>query len=102
MPSSLANDDLNFLLQRSVEEILKSEDPLVFMQWFQRDAEPIAPNFFAPFSGNPDALRSFKPLFARYIWNRTALPGNHFRPLPLPKPERNAPCPCGSGKKYKQ
>jgi len=102
MPSSLANDDLDFLLQRSVAEILKSEDPLVFQQWFQRYAEAIAPNFFAPFNGNPDALRSFKPLFARYIWNRTALPGNHFRPLPLPRPERNAPCPCGSGKKYKQ
>lgn len=102
MPSSLANDDLDFLLQRSVQEILKSEDPLVFQQWFQRYAEPIAPGFFAPFSDNPEALRSFKPFFARYIWNRTALPGNRFRPLPLPKPERNAPCPCGSGKKYKQ
>jgi hypothetical protein len=102
MPSSLANDDLDFLLQRSVEEILKSEDPLVFQQWFQRYAEPIAPNFFVPFSGNPEALKSFKPIFARYIWNRTALPGNNFRPLPIPKPERNQPCPCGSGKKYKQ
>jgi hypothetical protein len=102
MPSSLADDDLDFLLQRSVAEILKSEDPLAFHQWFLRYAEPIAPNFFAPFSGNPEALKSFKPVFARYIWSRTALPGNHFRPLPLPKPERNAPCPCGSGKKYKQ
>lgn len=75
---------------------------MLFQQWFLRYAEPIAPNFFAPFSGNPDAMRSFKPVFARYIWDRTALPGNHFRPLPLPKPERNASCPCGSGKKYKQ
>lgn len=102
MSSSLANDDLDFLLQRCVGEILKSEDPLAFQQWFHRYAEVIAPNFFVPFSGNSEALRSFKPMFARYIWNRTALPGNHFRPQPLPKPERNAPCPCGSGRKYKQ
>lgn len=102
MPSSLADDDLDFLLQRCVGVILRTEDPLAFQQWFQRHAESIAPNFFVPFSGNPEALRSFKPMFARYIWNRTALPGNHFRPQPLPKPERNAPCICGSGKKYKQ
>jgi len=102
MSASLANDDLDFLLQRSVQEILKSEDAVLFQQWFLRYAEAIAPNFFAPFRGNPDAMRSFKPIFARYIWDRTALPSNHFRPLPLPKPERNAACPCGSGKKYKQ
>jgi len=102
MPTSLADDDLEFLLQRCVGEILKSEDALAFQQWFHRYAEAVAPNFFAQFSGHADELRSFKPMFARYIWNHTALPGNHFRPLPLPKPERNAPCPCGSGQKYKQ
>lgn len=97
-----ANDDLSFLLDRSVAFILKSEDPDAFLRWFGEYAQQIAPGFFLPFGGHPGAVRSFVAFFARYIWNRTALPGNHFRPRPLPKPERNAPCPCGSGRKYKQ
>lgn len=96
-----ANDDLSFLLDRSAAFILKSEDADAFLRWFGESAQRIAPGFFAPLT-NHDALHSFKAFFARYIWNRTALPGNHFRPRPLPKPERNAPCPCGSGRKYKQ
>lgn len=96
-----ANNDLSFLLDRSVAFILKSEDPDAFLRWFGEYAQQIAPGFFAPLT-NPDGLHSFKAFFARYIWNRTTLPGNHFRPRPLPKPERNTLCPCGSGYKYKQ
>lgn len=96
------NDDLSFLLDRSVAFILKSEDPDAFLRWFGEYAQQIAPGFFRQFDCNPEARQSFMSFFARYIWNRTALPGNHFRPRPLPKPERNAPCPCGSGRKYKQ
>jgi len=99
MPSPLANDDLEFLLRRSVEEILKTEDHTAFCEWFNRYAEAVSPNFFAQLV--PEARLPFKGFFSRYIWNRTALPGNHFRPRLIPKPERNAPCPCGSGKKYK-
>jgi tetratricopeptide (TPR) repeat protein len=97
-----ANDDLEFLLARSVAVILKSENPELFLHWFGNYAQPLAPNFFRQFGAHSEALRSFAAFFARYIWNRTALPGNHFRPLPLPNPERNAPCLCGSGRKYKQ
>ena len=99
MATPLTNDDLEFLLIRSVEEILKTEDHTAFFEWFNRYAEAVAPVFFTKLV--PAARPSFKGFFSRYIWNRTALPGNHFRPRPLPKPERNAPCPCGSGKKYK-
>ncbi|MDP2760502.1 MAG: SEC-C domain-containing protein [Sideroxyarcus sp.] len=99
MPSPLANDDLDFLLRRSVEEILKTEDHTAFSVWFNRYAEAVSPNFFAQLV--TEARPSFKGFFSRFIWNRTALPGNHFRPRPIPKPERNASCPCGSGKKYK-
>lgn len=102
MSSPLSNDDLEFLLQRSVAQILKSEDPIQFFRWFEQSAEIIAPNFFGAFADGKEALRSFKSYFSRYIWNRTHLPSNHFRPRPLPKPERNAPCVCGSGLKYKQ
>jgi len=97
-----ANDDLSFLLDRSVAFILKSEDPDAFLRWFGEYAQQIAPGFFRQFGGHPEAMRSFMSFFARYIWNRTPLPVNHFRPRALPKPERNAPCPCGSGRKYKQ
>ncbi|TAJ76422.1 MAG: SEC-C domain-containing protein [Gallionellaceae bacterium] len=102
MTTLAPNDDLEFLLQRSVAQILKSEDPAQFLRWFEQSAEAIAPNFFSAFVDGAEALRGFKSFFARYVWNRTHLPGNHFRPLPLPKPERNAPCVCGSGLKYKQ
>lgn len=102
MTTLAPNDDLEFLLQRSAAQILKSEDPAQFLRWFEQSAETIAPNFFSAFADGAEALRGFKSFFARYVWNRTHLPGNHFRPLPLPKPERNAPCVCGSGLKYKQ
>jgi hypothetical protein len=95
------NNDLEFLITRSVSVILKSEDENEFLHWFDLYAEDIAPNLFEKFQTSAEGLRSFKSFFSRYIWNRTALPGNHFRPRPLPKPERNAPCPCGSGRKYK-
>lgn len=102
MASQLSNDDLEFLLQRSVAEILKSENPVQFLRWFEQSAEVIAPDFFSAFASVPETVRGFKSFFSRYIWNKTPLPGNHFRPQPLPKPERNAPCLCGSGHKYKQ
>lgn len=100
-PDNIASNDLDFLISRSVSVILKSEDATEFLRWFDQYAEDVAPIFFKQFQSNRDGLRSFKSFFARYIWNRTALPGNNFRPRPLPKPERNALCPCGSGSKYK-
>lgn len=97
-----ADDDLEFLLNRSASVILKSEDPDEFLRWFRSYAVDVAPHFFQPFTRDPETLRSFLAVFSRFIWNRTPLPGNRFRPRPLPKPERNAPCTCGSGRKYKQ
>lgn len=99
--NNAANDDLEFLLNRSAAEILKSEDPDKYLNWFCQYATAVAPAFFKPFTREPAVLHSFLFSFARFIWNRTPLPGNHFRPRPLPKPERNAPCPCGSGRKFK-
>jgi tetratricopeptide (TPR) repeat protein len=100
-PDNLASNDLEFLISRSVSVILKSEDATEFLRWFDKYSEDVAPVFFKQFQSSPDGLRSFKSFFARFIWNRTALPGNNFRPRPLPKPERNSVCPCGSGNKYK-
>lgn len=100
-PDNIASNDLELLFSRSVSVILKSEVSTDFLHWFDQHAEDVAPIFFKQFQSNDDALRSFKAFFGRYIWNRTALPGNNFRPRPLPKPERNAFCPCGSGRKYK-
>jgi len=100
-PDNVASNDLEFLIRRSVSVILKSEDSTDFLHWFEQHAEDVAPTFFKQFQKNADVLRSFKAFFARFIWNRTALPGNNFRPRPLPKPERNTFCPCGSGRKYK-
>lgn len=97
-----ADDDLEFLLSRCASVILKSEDPDEFLRWFRQSAVNVAPAFFQPFARDPNVLRSFLSFFPRFIWNRTPLPGNRFRPRPLPKPERNAPCACGSGRKYKQ
>ena len=94
--------DLEFLLHRSASVILKSEDANEFLHWFRSDAAILAPDFFKQFPKDPEVLRSFLAAFSRFIWNRTPLPGNRFRPRPLPKPERNAPCICGSGRKYKQ
>ncbi len=100
-PDNVASNDLEFLIRRSVSVILKSEDSTDFLHWFELHAENVAPTFFRQFQKNADALRSFKAFFGRFIWNRTALPGNNFRPRLLPKPERNTFCPCGSGRKYK-
>lgn len=97
-----ADGDLKFLLNRSASVILKSEDPDEFLRWFRQYATAIAPAFFKTFPRDPETLRSFLSVFPRFIWNRTPLPDNRFRPRPLPKPERNAPCTCGSGRKYKQ
>ena len=97
-----AESDLEFLLNRSASMILKSEDADEYLRWFRASAVVLAPVFFEQFPKDPDILRSFLSVFSRFIWNRTPLPGNRFRPRPLPKPERNAPCPCGSGRKYKQ
>ena len=97
-----ADNGLEYLLNRSAAEILKSEDPDEFLNWFRQYAIAVAPAFLKPFARDPEVLRSFLSVFSRYIWNRTPLPGNHFRPRPLPKPDRNVPCPCGSGRKYKQ
>jgi len=97
-----ADSDLEFLLNRSASVILKSEDPDEFLRWFRQYAPDVAPAFFKSFPQDSDVLRSFLSVFSRFIWNRTPLPGNRFRPRPLPKPERNAPCTCGSGRKYKQ
>ncbi|NNM80749.1 MAG: SEC-C domain-containing protein [Gallionella sp.] len=100
-PDHIGSNDLDFLFSRSVAVILKSEDSTQFLRWFDQYAEDVAPIFFRQFQASPDGLRSFKSFLSRFIWNRTALPGNHFRPRPLPKPERNTLCPCGSGNKYK-
>ena len=97
-----AESDLEFLLNRSASVILKSEDADEFLHWFRASAVVLAPDFFKHFQTDPEVLRSFLSVFSRFIWNRTPLPGNRFRPRPLPKPERNAPCTCGSGRKYKQ
>lgn len=97
-----AGDDLEMLVRLSVSKIVRNENPEAFIHWFRDSATLIAPAFFQQFPKDADALRSFLTVFGREIWNRTPLPGNHFRPRALPKPERNAPCICGSGRKYKQ
>ncbi len=94
--------DLEFLLHCSASVILKSEDADEFLRWFRASAVVLAPDFFKQFPADPDIQRSFLSVFSRFIWNRTPLPGNRFRPRSLSKPERNAPCTCGSGRKYKQ
>ncbi len=97
-----AAEDFETLLHCAVRNILSYQDPARFLRWFGESAVLVAPDFFAPYSSDPAALRGLLTVLGREIWNRTPLPGNHFRPRTLPKPERNAPCPCGSGRKYKQ
>ncbi len=97
-----AERNMELLLSYCAAVITDSEDANEFLRWFRSYAAVYAPEMFAPFENDPDALRSFLSIFARYIWNLTPLPGNHFRSRPLDKPERNASCPCGSGRKYKQ
>jgi|CXWL01.1.fsa_nt_gi tetratricopeptide (TPR) repeat protein len=97
-----AVEDFETLLHCAVRIILNHENPAHFLRWFGESAPLLAPDFFAPYSSDPAALRGLLVVLGREIWNKTPLLGNHFRPHTLPKPERNAPCPCGSGRKYKQ
>lgn len=97
-----AGEDLEVLIGLSVGNIVRNENPELFIHWFRKAALSIAPAFFQQAPQDPEILSSFLTVFGREIWNRTPLPSNHFRPRALPKPERNAPCICGSGRKYKQ
>jgi tetratricopeptide (TPR) repeat protein len=94
-------DELEFLFDSAARRILRDESPVGFMEWFRLSAPQIAPTFFKNLPKDAVFLRGFLMQFSRLIWNRTPLPGNHYRPRPLPTPERNQPCLCGSGKKYK-
>jgi len=97
-PSLLTLEQIDAILEQSVEEILRHEDPQQYFAWMRGRAR----QFFGrmPFvdDNGPIAIAAAA---ARSIWNATPLPGHQFRPRPLPPPERNAPCPCGSGLKYK-
>jgi len=97
-PTFLTFEQIDAILEQSVEEILRHEDPQQYFAWMRGKA----PEFFGhlPFidKSGPAAIAAAA---ARSIWNATPLPGHQFRPRPLPPPERNAPCPCGSGVKYK-
>lgn len=97
-----AGEDLEILLQVSVDMIVRHENPEQFLHWFRDSALLIAPEFFKQFPNNTDTQHSFLSVIGREIWNKTPLPSNHFRPRALPKPERNASCICGSGQKFKQ
>lgn len=94
-------EDFELLLHIAAGIAVRDEDPQRFQHWFRESALVLAPDFFAPYSAEPEALRSLLMVMGREIWNRMPLPGNRFRPRPLDKPERNAPCSCGSGRKYK-
>ena len=97
-PTFLTFEQIDAILEQSVDEILRHEDPQQYFAWMRGKA----PEFFGhlPFidKSGPAAIAAAA---ARSIWNATPLPGHQFRPRPLPPPERNAPCPCGSGVKYK-
>lgn len=99
--SDSTTEDFELLLQCAANIAVRDEDPQHFLFWFRNSAPALAPDFFAPYSAEPEALRGLLMVLGREIWSRMPLPGNHFRPRPLPKPERNAPCFCGSGRKYK-
>lgn len=94
-------DELEFLFDCAARRILNDENPAGFMDWFRQYAPDLAPGFFRQLPNDPTFLRGFLTHFSRLIWNKTPLPGHHYRPRPIPKPERNQDCPCGSGKKYK-
>jgi len=94
-------DELEFLLDSAAQRIVLDEEAAGFLDWFQIYAPLLAPQFIGQLPDDPVFRRGFLTQFARTIWNKTPLPGNHYRPRPLPRPERNQPCLCGSGKKYK-
>lgn len=94
-------DELEFLFDSAARRILRDEDPAGFMVWFRQYVPQLAPQFIGQLPDDSDFRRSFLTQLSRIIWNRTPLPGNHYRSRPLPRPERNQPCVCGSGKKYK-
>lgn len=96
-----ATEDFELLLHIAAGIAVRDEDSQHFLHWFRNSALVLAPDFFASYSAEPEALRSLLMVLGREIWSHMPLPGNHFRPRPLPKPERNAPCSCGSGRKYK-
>lgn len=100
-PDEKMGDEFGFLMDMSARRILRDEDPDSFINWFTQYAPGLAPSFAANLPQENDFRHRTLSLMARIIWNRTPLPGNHYRPKPLPRPERNHPCPCGSGKKYK-
>ena len=94
-------DELELLLDSAARRIVLDEEAAGFIDWFQIYAPLLAPQFIGQLPDDPVFRRGFLTQFARTIWNKTPLPGNHYRPRPLPSPERNQPCLCGSGKKYK-
>jgi hypothetical protein len=97
-PHLLSLEQIDAILEQSVAEVLRHEDPQRYLAWMRDKAR----EFFGhlPFldEGGAPAMAAAA---ARSIWNATPLPGNQLRPRPMPPPERNAPCPCGSGRKYK-
>ena len=96
-----AADELGFLFDSAARRLLRDENPADFMAWFQFAAPQLAPQFIGQLPDDTAFRRGFLTQFARILWNKTPLPGNHFQPRPIAKPERNQPCLCGSGKKYK-
>lgn len=94
-------NELEFLFDCAARQIVRNEDAAGFMDWFQISAPLLAPQFIGQLPDDPGFRRGFLMQLSRVIWNKTPLPGNHYRPRPVPRPERNQPCLCGSGKKYK-
>lgn len=93
--------EMEFLFDSAARRIVRDEDAAGFMDWFQISAPLLAPQFISRLPDDPGFRRGFLTQLSRIIWNRTPLPGNHYRPRPWPGSERNQPCLCGSGKKYK-
>mgnify|MGYP002639499008 CR=1 FL=1 len=109
--------NLEALIEDSVSQILKHEDPQLFVSWLRNNIEHY---YTAPVTRQGSMFDSVEELhpdevildldmlgklavnFASMIWNGMPLPSNHFKPKPIPLPGRNEPCHCGSGKKFKQ
>lgn len=95
------NVDLEWLLTRCVEEILRNLDYERFRDWLMQAGPLLAPSFVAPQiqeAGEPQRMFS---AFARHVWNSTPLPQENFRCKKISLPGRNDSCLCGSGKKFK-
>ena len=81
-PRRIELEALLRLLKSAVGELLRLQDPDVFLAWMESQAPERFPEIF---SGLDD--RVVRPLaleLGRQIWNATPLPRNGFQPLPLP------------------